>query len=53
MTGAKTKTILALGGRIGDMDLTAGPLPAEHILGGHRGVLLALSLFLNIVGYVR
>jgi hypothetical protein len=43
VTGAKTKTILAIGGRIGDMDLTAGPLPAEHILNGHRGVLLTLT----------
>lgn len=43
MTGTRTKTVLAIGGHIGDMDLTAGPLLAEHVLQGHRGVLLALT----------
>jgi hypothetical protein len=42
-TGTRTRAILAIGGPIGDMDLTAGPLPAEHILNGHRGVLNALT----------
>ncbi|MFF1808630.1 hypothetical protein ACFVXW_05555 [Streptomyces sp. NPDC058251] len=37
MTGTRTKTILAIGGHTGDMDLTAGPLSAEHILNAIRG----------------
>ncbi|MFD4564266.1 hypothetical protein ACFWOX_07615 [Streptomyces sp. NPDC058467] len=37
MTGTRTKTILAIGGHTGDMDLTVGPLPAEHILNAIRG----------------
>ncbi|WP_419998548.1 PIG-L deacetylase family protein [Streptomyces boninensis] len=35
--------MLAIGAHIGDMDLTAGPLLAEHVLGGGRAVLLALT----------
>ncbi|NGN66972.1 PIG-L family deacetylase [Streptomyces sp. A7024] len=37
------KTVLAIGAHIGDMDLTAGPMLAEHILGGGRAVILALT----------
>lgn len=38
-----TKTVLAVGAHIGDMDLTAGPLLAELALQGHRVVLVALT----------
>jgi LmbE family N-acetylglucosaminyl deacetylase len=38
-----TSTVLAVGGHIGDMDLTAGPLLANHVLSGGRAVLLALT----------
>ena len=40
---AAARTVLAVGAHIGDMDLTAGPLLAEHVLAGGRGVLLALT----------
>lgn len=36
-------TIIAVGGHIGDMDLTAGPTLAAHVLAGNRVVLLALT----------
>jgi LmbE family N-acetylglucosaminyl deacetylase len=36
-------TFLAIGGHIGDMDLTAGPLLAEAVLRGHRAEILALT----------
>lgn len=38
-----TSTILAIGGHIGDMDLTAGPTLAAHVQAGGRAVLLALT----------
>ncbi|HEX6446915.1 MAG TPA: PIG-L family deacetylase [Streptosporangiales bacterium] len=38
-----TGTVLAVGGHIGDMDLTAGPTLAAHVLAGGRAVLLALT----------
>ena len=38
-----TRTILAVGGHIGDMDLAAGPLLAQNVLDGGRSVLLALT----------
>src|SRR5699024_7204859 len=37
------RTILALGAHIGDMDLAAGPVLAQHALDGGRSVLLALT----------
>lgn len=37
------RTVLAIGGHIGDMDLTAGPVLAEHSLAGDRVALLALT----------
>lgn len=40
MTG---RTILAVGGHIGDMDLAAGPLLAQNVCDGGRSVLLALT----------
>lgn len=43
MTPTPTRTLLAIGAHIGDMDLTAGPVLAEHVLGGGRAVLLALT----------
>lgn len=36
-------TFLAIGGHIGDMDLTAGPLLAEARLRGHDTAILALT----------
>ncbi|MEU2583501.1 hypothetical protein ABZ612_11155 [Streptomyces avermitilis] len=41
--GGRRRTILAIGGHTGDMALTTGPLPTEHILNAHRGALLALK----------
>lgn len=38
-----SKTFLAIGAHIGDMDLTAGPLLAAASLAGHRTELLALT----------
>lgn len=38
-----TKTILAIGGHIGDMDLTAGPLLATAALNGDRVILLSCT----------
>jgi LmbE family N-acetylglucosaminyl deacetylase len=38
-----TDTILAVGGHIGDMDLTAGPALAQAVLDGHRVVLVACT----------
>lgn len=43
LTVPEPRTVLAVGAHIGDMDLTAGPLLAEHVLAGGRGVLLALT----------
>ena len=37
------QTIMAVGGHIGDMDLTAGPLLAQNVLEGGRSVLVALT----------
>lgn len=37
------QTIMAVGGHIGDMDLTAGPLLAQNVLDGGRSVLVALT----------
>jgi LmbE family N-acetylglucosaminyl deacetylase len=36
-------TVLAIGGHIGDMELTAGPLLAETILKGGRGIIVAAT----------
>lgn len=36
-------TVLAIGAHIGDMDLTAGPVLAEHVLRGGRAEILALT----------
>ncbi|MGA8113177.1 MAG: PIG-L family deacetylase [Actinocatenispora sp.] len=38
-----TRTVLAVGGHIGDMDLTAGPLLATYAQAGHRAAILALT----------
>ena len=38
-----SKTYLAIGAHIGDMDLTAGPLLAKASLAGHRTCFLALT----------
>lgn len=37
------RTIMAVGGHIGDMDLAAGPLLAQTVLDGGRAVLVALT----------
>lgn len=39
----KPRTIMAVGGHIGDMDLAAGPLLAQTVLDGGRAVLVALT----------
>jgi len=39
----KTLTILAIGGHVGDMELTAGGVLASHSLKGDRIVTLALT----------
>ncbi|PMC75972.1 MULTISPECIES: PIG-L deacetylase family protein [unclassified Brachybacterium] len=39
----RARTILAVGGHIGDMDLAAGPLLAQNVLDGGRSVLVALT----------
>lgn len=36
-------TVLAVGGHIGDMELTAGPMLAETILRGGRGIVVAAT----------
>lgn len=36
-------TVLAVGGHIGDMELTAGPMLAESILRGGRGIIVAAT----------
>jgi LmbE family N-acetylglucosaminyl deacetylase len=36
-------TVLAVGGHIGDMELTAGPMLAETILRGGRGIIVAAT----------
>jgi LmbE family N-acetylglucosaminyl deacetylase len=38
-----SKTVLAIGGHIGDMDLTAGPTLAKMVLNGDRAILLACT----------
>lgn len=38
-----SRTVLAVGAHIGDMDLAAGPMLAQHVLDGGRAVLLALT----------
>lgn len=38
-----SRTILAVGAHIGDMDLAAGPALAQNVLDGGRSVLLALT----------
>lgn len=38
-----THTVLAVGGHIGDIELTAGPLLAETILRGGRGIVVAAT----------
>jgi N-acetylglucosamine malate deacetylase 1 len=38
-----TRTVLAIGGHIGDMDLTAGPTLAKMVLGGDRAIILACT----------
>lgn len=37
------RTIMAVGGHIGDMDLTAGPTLAQSVLNGNRAVIVALT----------
>ncbi|PSL08544.1 GlcNAc-PI de-N-acetylase [Haloactinopolyspora alba] len=37
------RTVMAVGGHIGDMDLAAGPLLAQTVLDGGRAVLVALT----------
>jgi N-acetylglucosamine malate deacetylase 1 len=37
------KTVLAVGGHIGDMDLTAGPTLAKMVLAGDRAIILACT----------
>ncbi|MGM7670311.1 PIG-L deacetylase family protein [Microbacterium sp. A93] len=37
------QTIMAVGGHIGDMDLTAGPMLAQNVIDGGRSVLVALT----------
>lgn len=37
------RTIMAVGGHIGDMDLAAGPLLAQTVLDGGRAILVALT----------
>lgn len=37
------KTIVAVGAHIGDAELTSGPLLAQAVADGHRGVLVALT----------
>lgn len=37
------RTIMAVGGHIGDMDLAAGPLLAQNVLDGGRSYLVALT----------
>ncbi|MFR7880484.1 MAG: hypothetical protein ACLU5J_02655 [Christensenellales bacterium] len=37
------KTILAIGGHIGDMELTAGGLMATNALNGGKNITLALT----------
>src|SRR6218665_2180189 len=38
-----SRTVLAIGGHIGDMDLTAGPTLAKMILDGDRAIILACT----------
>ena len=38
-----SKTVMAVGGHIGDMDLTAGPTLAKAVLEGDRAVIVALT----------
>lgn len=38
-----SRTIMAVGGHIGDMDLTAGPTLAQSVLNGNRAVIVALT----------
>jgi LmbE family N-acetylglucosaminyl deacetylase len=38
-----SRTVLAVGAHIGDMDLAAGPMLAQHVLDGGHAVLLALT----------
>lgn len=38
-----SRTVLAIGGHIGDMDLTAGPTLAKMVLEGDRAILLAAT----------
>jgi len=38
-----SRTVLAIGGHIGDMDLTAGPLLATYALNGDRAAIVALT----------
>jgi len=38
-----TRTVLAIGGHIGDMDLTAGPTLAKMVLEGGRAIILACT----------
>lgn len=38
-----SRTLLAVGGHIGDMDLTAGPLLAKAVLEGDRAIILACT----------
>lgn len=42
-TSVEAQTIMAVGAHIGDMDLAAGPLLAQNVLGGGRSVLVALT----------
>lgn len=39
----KPRTIMAVGGHVGDMDLAAGPLLAQNVIDGGRSVLVALT----------
>ena len=38
-----SRTVLAIGGHIGDMDLTAGPTLAKMVLDGDRAIILACT----------
>jgi LmbE family N-acetylglucosaminyl deacetylase len=38
-----SRTVLAVGAHIGDMDLAAGPMLTQHVADGGRAVLLALT----------
>lgn len=38
-----SRTVLAIGGHIGDMDLTAGPTLAKQVLQGDRAIILACT----------